>query len=195
MSSQEPIPSMFSERSEKLGGKRRWIKRIWLAASLLTMCTFIMGQARPSREARPEKQGVADGIEFKRNWITLGMPEEQALSILRKGCQITQTGVGTYAVLPRSRDCFGFVVFKGQKLAYANKATSLAGFDPVSSLVGLIVTFTDTYKTSTCTLDTSLGKGPNEFHAFIRCGSHSIHMIDSPSEKSVSEELGELPND
>lgn len=151
--------------------------------------------AAAESQARPGKHSPADSIEFNRSWISLGMPEAEVLSLLQKGCQITQTGLGTYGVLPRSQGCFGFVVFKGQKLAYANKATSLAGIDPVTSLVGLIVAFTDTYKTSTCTLDTSLGKGPNEFHAFIRCGNHSIHIIDSRSEKSVSEELGELPND
>ena len=78
---------------------------------------------------------------------------------------------------------------------YANRAVSLSGHDPIKSLVGLIVQFTDTYGVSACTLDTALGKGPNEFHAFVRCGSHAIHIIDAPSEQSVSEALGEVPED
>jgi len=134
-------------------------------------------------------------MQFGKTWVWLGMPEAQVLTALQRVCQTQQTGLGTYGLLPRKPDCFGFVVFKTGKLAYANRAATLAGQHPAEVMLETIVQFTDTYHAEACNLSTSLGKGHNEFHAFVRCGQHAIHIVDSPTEKSISEELGEVPED
>lgn len=60
MTSQEPIPLTVLRRLEKLERESRWIKRAGLAASLLAMCAFIMGQARPSRTLEAERFVLRD---------------------------------------------------------------------------------------------------------------------------------------
>ena len=157
------------------------------AAMILLSCGLFI-------QASGQSHG-SDGIQFGKTWVWIGMPEAQALTTLKGICQVRQSGLGTYGVLPQNPDCFGFVIFKNSKLVYANRAATLAGENAVTAMLTNIVQFTDTYHTESCTLATSLGKGHQEFHAFVHCGQHTIHIIDSPTEKSVSEELGEIPED
>jgi hypothetical protein len=71
MTSQDPIPSMFSDRLERLEGESTWIKRIGLAASLLATCVFIVGQARPTRIVDADKFVLRDSSGRMR--ASLGM--------------------------------------------------------------------------------------------------------------------------
>jgi hypothetical protein len=171
--------------SSRRGAPMNYVTRaIFLLSASLCLFAPALSQSHSS-----------DGMQFGKTWLWLGMPEAQALTSLKRTCQVQQTGLGTYGLLPRKPDCFGFVVFKSSKLVFANRAATLGGQEPVEVILESIVQFTDTYHTETCKLFTSLGKGRDEFHAFVRCGQHAIHTIVAPTEKSISEELGEMPED
>ena len=76
------------DRLEKLEQQNRRMKCQnivpWGAVSRLTsalLFVLVLG----SRTSWAEKQNAVNGIDFNRNLITLGMPEAQALAILKRG--------------------------------------------------------------------------------------------------------------